>query len=314
MLPPKQDDPIAVPAHAPAGTEIPATELVSERFRALDTWSPLDALRAMWEGQMDAVAAARPALGAIAAACAAAVPLLERGGRLVYCGAGTSGRIGVQDGAELPPTFDWPEDRLVLLMAGGEAAFTRAIENAEDDGDAAHAAIAAHGIGPGDVVIGIAASGNTPFTVAAVTRAGALGALTIGIANSAGGALLAASQHPILVETGSEVIAGSTRMKAGTAQKVVLNLFSTLAMVRLGRVHDGLMVDMLARNAKLRDRAARMLKHLTGRDDAAIRAALAGADGRVKIAVLLLRGLDRPAADALLDRAGGRLRTALSLL
>ena len=263
---------------------------------------------------MDAVAAVRGALPSIAAAAAAAVPLLSRGGRLVYCGAGTSGRIGVQDGAELPPTFDWPEDRLVLLMAGGETAFTRAIENAEDDRTAARAAVAANHVGPNDVVIGIAASGNTPFTVEAIVAARESGALTVGVANSPGGAVLAASAHPILVETGAEAIAGSTRMKAGTAQKAVLNLFSTLVMVQLGRVHAGLMVDMLARNAKLRDRAVRMLRHLTGRDDAAIRAALSEAGGRVKTAVLILHGLRRPQAEALLDECGGSLRTALARL
>jgi N-acetylmuramic acid 6-phosphate etherase len=144
--------------------------------------------------------------------------------------------------------------------------------------------------------------------------AGKAGALTIGVANSAGSALLAASSCPILVETGPEAIAGSTRMKAGTAQKVVLNLFSTMVMVRLGRVHDGLMVDMLARNAKLRDRAVRMLRHLTGSDDAAIRDALARADGSVKTAVLVLRGLDREAAESLLASCGGRLRLALERL
>ena len=180
--------------------------------------------------------------------------------------------------------------------------------------DAARAAITAHAIGTDDVVIGIAASGGTPFTVAAVRASAERGALTIGIANSPGAALLSASSCPILVETGPEAIAGSTRMKAGTAQKVVLNLFSTLAMVQLGRVHQGLMVDMLARNAKLRERAVRMLRHLTGRDDAAIRDALARSDGRVKTAVLVLRGLDRAAADALLAACGGRLRVALERL
>jgi N-acetylmuramic acid 6-phosphate etherase len=302
----------------PTGTDVHAssvaTEAISPRYRDLDAWPTSVALQALWEGQMDAVAAVRTALPEIAAALAAAVPRLARGGRLVYCGAGTSGRVGVQDGAELPPTFDWPEGKLLLLMAGGDAAFTRSIENAEDDRAAATAAIAKHRIGGDDVVLGIAASGGTPFTVAAITAARTAGALTIGIANSPGSALCAASDCPILVETGPEALAGSTRMKAGTAQKVVLNLFSTMAMVQLGRVHQGLMVDMLARNAKLRDRAVRMLRHLTGRDDAAIRDALAIADGRVKTAVLVLRGLDRAGAETLLAECGGRLRLALERL
>ena len=174
--------------------------------------------------------------------------------------------------------------------------------------------LSAHGIGADDVVIGIAASGTTPYTTAAVAAAAERGALTIGIANSAGGSLLAAAAHRVLVETGAEAIAGSTRLKAGTAQKVVLNLLSTLAMVRLGRIHRGLMVDMNARNAKLRQRARRMLRELTGADEAAIRAALDEAKGRVKIAVLVLRGLDRAGAESLLARHGGHLHAALAAL
>ncbi len=289
-----------------------ATEAISARYRDLDAWTPAEMLQAMWEGQLAAVAAGQAALPAIAAAVAAAVPRLSCGGRLAYVGAGTSGRIGVQDGAELPPTFDWPADRLLLLMAGGDAAFTRSIEGAEDDAADGRARIAAQSIGPGDVVIGIAASGSTPFTTAAIVEAAGRGALTVGVANSAGGTLLAASAHPILVETGAEVIAGSTRMKAGTAQKMVLNLFSSALMVQLGRVHQGLMVDMQARNVKLRHRAARMLRHLTGAGDAAIGAALAATAGRVKPAVLVLHGLDAAAADALLERSSGRLRVALA--
>lgn len=298
----------------PEPATVPATEGISTRYRDLDAWTPAEMLQAMWEGQLAAIAAGQTALPAIAAAVAAAVPWLSRGGRLVYVGAGTSGRIGVQDGAELPPTFNWPAERLVLLMAGGDAAFTRSIEGAEDDAADGRAQIAAYMIGADDVVIGIAASGSTPFTTAAIEEAGARGAMTVGIANSAGGTLLAASTHPILIETGAEVIAGSTRMKAGTAQKMALNLFSSVLMVQLGRVHQGLMVDMQARNEKLRHRAVRMLRHLTGADDVAIGAALAETHGRVKPAVLVLQGLDVSAADALLDRSAGRLRVALTRL
>ena len=293
---------------------LPATESINPRYRELDAWDSQSALAAMWEGQMAATAAVQSALPAIAAACEAAAARLADGtGRLVYAGAGTSGRIGVQDGAELPPTFDWPNERLVLLMAGGNRAFTTSIENAEDDRGAAQAAVAEHAIGPNDVVVGIAASGNTPFTVAVLQAAGARGALTIGVANAPGGGVLAYATHPILVATGAEVLAGSTRMKAGTAQKIVLNLFSTQLMVLLGRVHNGLMVDMQAKNDKLRLRAVRMLRHLTGIDDeAALRAALAEAGGRVKTAILVLRGLDRAGAEALLARNKSRLRLALS--
>ena len=291
----------------------PATEQVSPRTRDIDTWPPAEILAALWEGQMAAVSAVQAALPAIAAAAEAARLRLGEDGRLIYCGAGTSGRIGVQDGAELPPTFGWPAHRLVLLMAGGEAAFTRAIEGAEDDRAAAQAAMAAHDVGADDVVLGIAASGATPFTLACLEAAGARGALTIGIANSPG-PLLAACAHGILVATGAEAIAGSTRLKAGTAQKIVLNLFSTLLMIRRGHVHQGLMVDMQPKNEKLRLRAARMLRQLSGRDDAAIAAALHEAGGNVKIARLVLEGIDRAAAVAALAAHDGSLTAALEAL
>ena len=293
-------------------SRLAATEGASERYRGLDTWAPPAILAALWEAQVAAVAAVGPALPQIEAAVEAALARLRRGGRLVYAGAGTSGRIGVQDGAELPPTFNWPEERRVLLMAGGPAAFTRAVENAEDDAQAGIDAIGAHGVGVDDVVIGIAASGSTPFTQACLVAARGRGALTVAVANSAHGTILVAAECPILVETGGEVIAGSTRLKAGTAQKVVLNLFSSLLMVRLGHVHDGLMVDMVARNEKLRQRAVRMLRSISGASADAAREALVVSDGRVKTAVLVLRGLTAVAAEESLGRHGGSLRAALA--
>ncbi len=294
-------------------TTLPATESINPRYRDIDAWDAPTALNAMWEAQMAATAAVQPALPAIAAAAiAAAARLAGTTGRLVYAGAGTSGRIGVQDGAELPPTFNWPLERLVLLMAGGDIAFIRSIENAEDDSAAGTAAIATHAIGANDVVIGTAASGSTPYTVAVLNAARTAGALTIGLANSAGGAVLHVAEHPILVDTGAEAIAGSTRMKAGTAQKIVLNLLSSQVMIQLGRVHQGLMVDMQAKNEKLRHRALRMLRHLTAVDDEpTLRAALDAAGGRVKPAVLIVHGMDAATAEALLARSAGRLRTAL---
>jgi N-acetylmuramic acid 6-phosphate etherase len=241
-----------------------ATENLSPRYLELDAWSSADALTALYEGQLAAVAAVREALPTIAAAAEAAVPGLQRGGRLVYVGAGTSGRIGVQDGAELPPTFDWPDIKLVFAMAGGEAAFLRAVENAEDSVTEGLAAIRNADVGADDVVIGLAASGTTPFTIAALKEAGSRGAVTIGLSNNRGAPLLDACSHPILVETGEEVVAGSTRMKAGTSQKIVLNLLSTLIMIRLGRVYRGMMVHMRATNAKLRRRAEIMVARITG--------------------------------------------------
>ncbi len=291
---------------------LPDTEAANARFEGLDAWDTRAILAALWEGQLAAVAALGPALGALAGATDAAATRLAGGGRLAYAGAGTSGRIGMQDGAELAPTFDWPPERLLLLMAGGEGALIRAVENAEDRDDLARTEVAAHGIGEADVLVGLAASGATPFTLACVREARGRGALTIGIANSRNAPLLAAAEHPVLLETGAEAIAGSTRMNAGTAQKAALNLFSTALMVRLGRVYRARMVDMLAGNDKLRRRAGRMLTELTGCTDADARAALAAADGKVKLAALmLLRSLDREAAEAALSRAGSHLRGAL---
>lgn len=292
---------------------LPATESVDPRYTDLDAWAPSAALAAMWEGQLAAVSAVGPALPTIERAVAAAAPLLAAGGRLAYAGAGTSGRLGVQDGVELVPTFDWPAERLVLLMAGGEPALTRSVENAEDDRDAAIAAVAENRLGPGDVLIGIAASGATPYTVAAIEAARAAGALTVAVVNSEG-PMEAAAEHVLLARTAPEVLAGSTRMKAGTAQKIMLNLFSTLLMLRLGRVHRGLMVDMVARNAKLRARARRMLRDLTRADDAAIEAALAATGGRVKHAVLVLAGVPAESTAQLLGHYGGQLRAALASL
>jgi N-acetylmuramic acid 6-phosphate etherase len=288
------------------------TEDLSPRFDNLDAWSSLEAVHAMFEGQLSAVAAVREALPAIAKAGEAAAERLAADGRLIYAGAGTSARIGVQDGVELPPTFGWPEERVAYAIAGGAKAVSGSAEGAEDDCDAATLALADLSVGPGDVVIGLAASGATPYTVEFVQGARERGALTIAIANNPGAPLLAASEHAICVATGPEVVAGSTRMKAGTAQKVVLNLLSTLTMIRLGRVYRGLMVDMRACNAKLALRAQRMVGHLAHCDDATAERAFDAAKGDLKLAVLLARGIEPDAARTLIRRSGGRLRSALA--
>jgi N-acetylmuramic acid 6-phosphate etherase len=289
-----------------------ATENFSTRFQELDSWPSLDILSAFYEGQLSAVAAVRPALPAIAAAAEEAAARLRQGGRLVYVGAGTSGRIGVQDGTELPPTFNWPDDKLVYLIAGGEGAIIRAVENAEDSVEEGIEGIRNADIGSNDVVIGAAASGSTPFTIAALKEAGSRGAQTIGVSNNAGAPILEACSHPIVAETGEEVIAGSTRMKAGTAQKVILNLLSSLIMVRLGRVYGGLMVDMRATNAKLRRRSEVMVSQITGCDDATAIEALGQANGDLKTAALIALGAPASDAQAALNRHDGNLRKALA--
>ncbi len=287
-----------------------ATEDVDPRFTDLDAWPVGSALAAMWEGQMAAVAALREALPQMEAAIGAASAALGEHGRLVYAGAGTSGRVAVQDGAELPPTFGWPHARIVFALAGGTAALTASIEGAEDDARDGAAQMDAAAINSADVVIGVAASGTTPFTIAAIERARKLGAVTIGIANNPGAPLLDACAFPVLVETGSEIVAGSTRMKAGTAQKAVLNLISTGIMLQLGRVYRGLMVNMQAANVKLERRAERMVASLAGCSVAAAAVALAQGGGDIKTAVLLADGLSLDDAAGRLAAAGGNLRIA----
>jgi N-acetylmuramic acid 6-phosphate etherase len=287
------------------------TEDISTRYLDLDLWDTDQGVRALHEGQVEAVAAIGPAIPAIASAVDAAVPGLSRGGRLIYVGAGTSARIGVQDGAELFPTFSWPREQVAFAIAGGEGALLQAVENAEDSADDGVARMIALKVGPNDVVIGIAASGNTPYTVAAVKEARSRGAVTVGVANNAA-QLLSVSQYPILIETGAEAVAGSTRMKAGTAQKIVLNLLSTMAMVRLGKVYRGLMVHMRPTNAKLRNRAAQMVVTIVGCDQQTASNAMVQADGDVKLAVLLASGVDIAVATSALAKHDGNLRFALA--
>ena len=289
------------------------TERASPRFSDIDRWEPGDILDALIESQLAAVAAVRPALPAIQQAAEAMQARLSGDGRLVYVGAGTSGRLAVQDGAELVPTFNWPQDRLLLLMAGGKNALLRSVEGAEDAIDQATRLVQQNGIGAADVIIAVAASGTTPFTVACMREAKQRGAFAIGIANNRATPLLVEADCPIWLDTGSEPIAGSTRMKAGTAQRVALNLLSTLVMIRLGRVHEGLMVDVQAVNAKLIGRSENILRRLSGRSEHELREALQRAGGNVKKAMLILHGCTADEAAALLQQAGGRLRTALRL-
>src|SRR3954469_16134606 len=288
------------------------TEGVDPQFADLDAWSLTSAMKAMWDGQLAAVAAIGNALPAITAATEAAKAALGDRGRLVYVGAGTSGRVAVQDGAELLPTFAWPKERVRFVVAGGDSAFIASIEGAEDDVGDAIMQINATRLTPQDVVIAVAASGTTPFTVAALQQAGALGAVTIGIANNRGTPLLASAKFPILVETGRELIAGSTRMKAGTAQKIVLNLISSGIMLRLGRVYRGMMVNMHVANAKLKRRAEDMVMRIAGCDEKTAAAALQDSGGDIKLATLVVLGYGRDEAEALLKRHDGNLRQALA--
>jgi N-acetylmuramic acid 6-phosphate etherase len=288
-----------------------STERSSPRYSSIDVWDAKDIAETIVESQFAAVAAVYAVRKQIASAAVAMQARLQDRGRLIYAGAGTSGRLAVQDGAELAPTFGWPDDRLLLLIAGGEEALLRSVEGAEDDAEGGTRLIAQHAVTAQDVLIAVAASGTTRFTLACLREAKRCGALTLGIANNGASPILDEADHPIFLDTGSEPIAGSTRLKAGTAQKVALNTLSTLLMTLLGKVYRGLMVDVRAVNEKLVKRSEDMLIQLTGRSRDDVRNALSRANGSVKIAVMLLHGCDLESAKQLLSAAGDRLGAAL---
>jgi N-acetylmuramic acid 6-phosphate etherase len=260
-----------------------------------------------------AASAVERALDAIATAVDEIAQRLRRGGRLHYFGAGTSGRLGVLDAAEIPPTFSVDPRIVVGHIAGGAAALSRAVEEAEDDASAGADEAANAGIGPEDAVVGLSASGSAAYVVGAVEAARRAGALTVAITNAPGSALAKSASIAIVLETGAEAIAGSTRMKAASAQRMTLTALSTAVMVRLGKVHGNLMVDLTATNKKLRARALRLTQLLTGRDqDDALRA-LRDSGYRVKVAaVMLARDCGADDARAALDARDGSLREALA--
>lgn len=291
-----------------------STEHPDSRYADIDCWPTEQAVEAMLGGQLSTVRLLQSQTSALAAAADAMATRLGKNGRLIYAGAGTSGRIAVQDGVELGPTFGWPAERLLYLMAGGMDALAASAEGAEDDADAARTAVAATTVGPDDVVIGVAASGRTPFTIAVIEAARSAGALTIAIANNADTPLLNAAEHAILADSGSEVIAGSTRMQAGTAQKVLLNTLSTAIMLRLGRVYRGLMVDMIISNDKLLARAQRIVQELAECSEDVAVAAIEASERNIKAAVLIAKGLSPEGAQVLLTEHGGILRDAIGAL
>ncbi|MFF0216517.1 N-acetylmuramic acid 6-phosphate etherase [Streptomyces vinaceus] len=292
--------------------------LTTEAFRPelaeIDRLSTLDIARTMNAEDAGVPAAVAAQLPRIAAAIDAIAPRMSRGGRLVYAGAGTAGRMGVLDASECPPTFNTDPAQVVGLIAGGPGAMVRSVEGAEDSKELAAEDLAALDVSADDTVIGVSASGRTPYAIGAVEYARTRGALTVGLSCNAGSALAAAAEHGIEVVTGPELLTGSTRLKAGTAQKLVLNLISTITMIRLGKTYGNLMVDLRASNEKLRARSRRIVALATGAPDEEIEAALDATGGEVKQAVLvLLAGVDGPAAAELLTAAHGHLREALAM-
>jgi N-acetylmuramic acid 6-phosphate etherase len=289
------------------------TETPASAHALLDQYPTGELVSVLVDDQINAVNAVRAAAPSIAAAVTAALPRVEAGGRLIYVGAGTSGRLGVLDSVELYPTFSWPHDRAVALLAGGTDAMFVAVEGAEDDTAQGAADLKSVNVGKNDVVLGIAASGSTPYVLGALRAAREAGALTIGFANNPDAPVAGEAEIGITLDTGSEVISGSTRLKAGTSQKIALNTFSSALMVRLNKVYGNLMVDLKATNAKLVRRAIRLTSFATGADEAAARAVLEQCGFHVKVAIVALsKNTSVEQARALLDSSRGSVRAALA--
>jgi len=291
------------------------TEIVSVAAEGLDTWSDQRILSALLGGQERGVAAVNAAFSDVAKAADLVAATLGKGGRLIYVGADSSGLIARLDALELPGTFGIAPDRALALIAGGAASFERLDGAVEDDADQARADVASIQTGKDDVVIGISASGATIYTCAALKEAQARGAATIGIACNDAAPIFENTAVAIALLSGGEVLAGSTRMGAGTAQKAALNLLSTLTAIKLGHVHDGMMVNVRAENEKLRQRAAGIVARVAKVDLATAQANLLAADFEPKIAILLAAGAkDVSDATRLLKESHGHLRPALAWL
>lgn len=288
------------------------TEQPSYRYDRLDTSSSMDIVLMMNDADRTVPDAVAKCLPQIAQAVDAITERLSQGGRLFYIGAGTSGRLGMLDVAECPPTFGTSPDSIQALMAGGERAFFTAVEGAEDCLDSGALDLEARGLAPSDVVVGIAASGRTPYVIGGLTYAKNVAAATISLACNKNAKISAIADIAIEVETGPEVLMGSTRLKAGTAQKNILNMLSTGAMVRLGKVYRNLMVDLTATNEKLVDRSKRILMHATGASYDDAEQALLLADGHVKTAIVMIeRNVDAQTARDMLAQSGGFIRPIL---
>jgi N-acetylmuramic acid 6-phosphate etherase len=288
------------------------TESHNPCSESIDTLSPLEIVRLMNSEDMKVVAAVQTVAAPIAQAIAWAADRLRRGGRLIYVGAGTSGRLGVLDAAECPPTFSTPPGMVIGMIAGGSAALVRAVEGAEDDAGRGLTDIAALGVGPLDVVVGIATSGRTPYVRGAVREARQRGAATVGLTCNRPSLLGEDVDLEIAPLVGAEIISGSTRLKAGTATKMILNMISTGTMVQLGKTLGNRMVDLQPTNEKLRMRSRRLLRELSGVDDALATDILARCGGCLKRAlVVALADVEPETAQSLLDAHGGQIRSAV---
>ena len=289
------------------------TEAVRPGLEDLDQRPVAELVHLLVAAERDAHAALARAEPQIAAAAEAIAARMGQGGRLFYLGAGTPGRLAVLDAAELGPTFSVPPGLVVPLLAGGPAAIMRAVEGAEDDAAAGAADLQAHRPERRDAVVGITASGRTPYVLGGLDRARGMGALTVAVVNNPDSAAAARAEHAIELLTGPEIVAGSTRLTAGTTQKIVLNTLSTAVMIRLGKTYGAWMVDLDATNGKLRRRALRIVRTVTGADEAVAARALAEANGQAKVAIVVLAaGVSAREAMRRLMACGGRVRAALA--
>ncbi|MBX3597628.1 MAG: N-acetylmuramic acid 6-phosphate etherase [Rhizobiaceae bacterium] len=291
------------------------TETQHGEAQGIDLLAPQSVLRVLAQGQLDAANSVFAAIPSIARAAEEAARALAGGGKIAYAAAGSSGLMALADGLELPGTFGIPQDRIRILLAGGAANFHELANDAEDDKQLARDDVASAGIGAGDCLIALSASGSTPYAVEALRVAESLGAKTIAIANNPRAILFNHADIPVLVETPAEVIAGSTRMGAGTAQKIALNMMSTLMAIHLGHVHDGYMVNLRPDNLKLKDRAARIVAAIAGCTPDMAAELLSKSGGSVKAAILIASGAqDADDAERLLQGTGQRLRPALAMI
>ncbi|MEU7894740.1 N-acetylmuramic acid 6-phosphate etherase [Nonomuraea sp. NPDC049152] len=285
-----------------------STEQSDPRYSQIDRLPTSEIAQLMNQADTTVPAAVGAALPAISTAIDAIATRMQAGGRLLYVGAGTSGRLAVLDASECPPTFGTDPSLVQGVIAGGRPALTRSVEGAEDDFPAGEQALAELEVGELDSVVGISASGTAPFVLGALSEAGRREALTVALSCNHGTPLSAAAEHAIEVVVGPEVVTGSTRLKAGTAQKLVLNMISTISMIKLGRTYGNNMIEMSAMNAKLADRAARMVSDIAGTSLETARETLEAAGGQAKIAVVMIeRGVDADEARALLESHGSRL-------
>jgi N-acetylmuramic acid 6-phosphate etherase len=288
------------------------TEQVDEKFALLDVMTVGELLQVMNESDTEVPKAITQVLPTIKIVIDGVIDRMLQGGRLIYMGAGTSGRLGVLDAAELGPTFSVAPTEVIAFIAGGDVALRQAVEAAEDNSELSVAELKKINLTAQDIVIGIAASGRTPYVISALKYANEIGALSVGLTSNPGSEITKVAQHAIAVDTGPELLAGSTRLKSGTAQKLVLNMISTITMIRLGKTFGNLMVDLQITNEKLMDRAVRIIQNATGADRATSSTALEDSGHRVKVAILMiLLHVDATEAEARLKTASNHIRQAL---